>query len=132
LSRLMKSSDYFFVKGSDVKAEEVKSVEGQKEEGLLTIKTLIVGENTLILEVFRRKGLIDPLHKHTDHESACYLIKGKLKLVIGGKELIAEPGSAWIHPVNLEHYSEALEDCLQVEVKSPPRKTWISQISLYK
>jgi quercetin dioxygenase-like cupin family protein len=122
----MKPSDDHFVRGSDIEAEKIKSVEGMKEEGLLTIKTLLVGENTVILEIFRRKGLIDPLHKHEDHESACYLIKGKLKLVIGEKEFIAGPGSAWIHPINVGHFSETLEDCLQIEIKSPPRKTWVS------
>lgn len=48
-------------------------------------------------------------------------------LVIGGKEFIAEAGDAWIHPRGVPHFSEALEDCIQVEVKSPPRKTWVSQ-----
>lgn len=124
LSRFMEPTEYFFIKGTDAKAEKVKSVEGVMETGLLTIKPLIVGENMLVLELFRGKGLIDPPHKHTDHESTGYLIKGRLRLVIGGKEFIAEPGSAWIHPANVEHYSEALEDCLQIEIKSPPRKTW--------
>jgi quercetin dioxygenase-like cupin family protein len=101
-------------------------VEGVKQQGLLSLKTLFVGENMVVNEVFRRKGLIDPTHKHADHESAYYLIKGKMKLTIGGEQFIAGPGSAWIHPVNVEHYSEALEDCLQVAIKSPPRKTWVT------
>ena len=46
---------------------------------------------------------------------------------IDGQEFIAEPGDAWIHPRGVPHYSEALEDCVQVEVKSPPRKTWVSK-----
>jgi quercetin dioxygenase-like cupin family protein len=120
----MKATDKLFVKTFDVEAEKIKSVEGVIEEGLLTIKPMIVGKNILVLEVFRGKGLKDPIHKHEDHESVGYLIKGKLKLVIGGQEFIAEPGSTWIHPINVEHYSEALEDCLQIEIKSPPRKTW--------
>ena len=49
------------------------------------------------------------------------------RLVIGGKEFIAEAGDAWMHPRGVPHFSEALEDCIQVEVKSPPRKTWVSQ-----
>jgi quercetin dioxygenase-like cupin family protein len=114
------------VKGSDVKAEKIEAVEGVTEKGLLTIKPIMVGEKILVLEVFRGKGLKDPIHKHEDHESVGYLIKGKLKLVIGGNEFIAEPGSAWVHPVNVEHFSEALEDCLQIEIKSPPTKTWTS------
>jgi quercetin dioxygenase-like cupin family protein len=49
-----------------------------------------------------------------------------MRLVIGGEEFIAEPGDAWLHPRGVPHFSEALEDCIQVEVKSPPRKTWRS------
>jgi len=29
-----------------------------------------------------------------------------------------------MHPVGVEHFSEALEDCHQLEIKSPPMKTW--------
>ena len=48
-------------------------------------------------------------------------------LLIGGKEFIAEPGTSWIHPRGVEHFSEALEDCEQLEIKSPPRKTWVTE-----
>ena len=88
---------------------------------------LMVGEEILLLHVQRKKGLIDPVHKHMDHESMGYLISGKLRLIIGGKEFIATPGTSWVHPVGVEHFSEALEDCEQIEIKSPPRKTWVSE-----
>jgi len=44
--------------------------------------------------------------------------------VIGGEGFVAKAGDAWIHPKGVPHWSEALEDCLAVEIKSPPRKTW--------
>lgn len=37
---------------------------------------------------------------------------------------VAEPGSVWRHPPGVVHHSEALEDCVQIEVKSPPCRTW--------
>jgi quercetin dioxygenase-like cupin family protein len=49
-----------------------------------------------------------------------------MRLVIGGEAFIAEAGDCWIHPRGVPHFSEALEDCIQIEVKSPPRKTWMS------
>jgi quercetin dioxygenase-like cupin family protein len=55
-----------------------------------------------------------------------YLIRGELRLVIGGEEFIATPGTSWIHPPGVEHFSEALEDCEQIEIKSPPMKTWVT------
>ena len=123
---LAKSLSYFAVR-DDIAAERLTAVEGVKEQGHVEARKLLVGDEILMLHVLRKKGLIDPVHKHLDHESMGYLISGRLRLVIGGKETIAEPGTACMHPVGIDHYSEALEDCEQLEIKSPPRKTWVSE-----
>lgn len=104
--------------------ERIGAVEGNREGGELLVRVLQVGTDILMLEVKRKQGQLDPPHKHDDHESCGYLISGRMKLVIDGKEFIAEPGSSWRHPVGVIHSSEALTDCHQIEVKSPPRKTW--------
>ncbi|MEN3161101.1 cupin domain-containing protein [Tistrella mobilis] len=122
--RIMQRTIHLHVNSADVVPEVINRVEGVEEQGHVTVRKMAVGEHILFLEVFRKKGLIDPVHKHMDHETVAYLISGKMRLVIGGEEFIATAGSSWVHPVGVEHYSEALEDCLQVEVKSPPRKTW--------
>ena len=44
-------------------------------------------------------------------------------MLIAGREFIAGPGDSWVHPRGVPHYSEALEDCVQIEVKSPPIRT---------
>jgi quercetin dioxygenase-like cupin family protein len=122
--RRLQSSKQTFAVAADVPAEKITAVEGVLEQGHVVVKKLLVGDEILMLEVFRGKGLIDPVHKHMDHESMGYLISGKLRLVIDGKEFVAGPGTAWAHPVGVEHFSEALEDCHQLEIKSPPMKTW--------
>ena len=98
--------------------ERLAAVEGVKPKGKVEVRRIMVGNEILMLHVLREKGLVDPVHKHLDHETVAYLIKGRLRLVIGGKEFIAEPGTSWIHPRGVEHYSEALEDCEQLEIKS--------------
>jgi quercetin dioxygenase-like cupin family protein len=123
-ARRLPSTNRMFADSGDVSPEKITSVEGVVEQGHLVVKKLLVGDDILMLEVFRGKGLIDPVHKHMDHESMGYLISGRLRLVIGGKEFIAGPGSAWVHPAGVEHFSEALEECHQLEIKSPPMKTW--------
>jgi quercetin dioxygenase-like cupin family protein len=123
-ARRLPSTNRTFANSVDVSPEKITSVEGVVEQGHLVVKKLLVGDDILMLEVFRGKGLVDPVHKHMDHESMGYLISGKLRLVIGGKEFIAGPGSAWVHPPGVEHFSEALEECHQLEIKSPPMKTW--------
>ena len=126
MSRILNPTKRLFCRSEDITAERIASVEGMTEQGDVSVKVLHVGDETLTLEVVRKKGLIDPLHRHDDHESIGYLLEGRLKLVIGGEEFIAGPGSSWRHPVGVDHYSEALTDCRQIEVKSPPRKTWTS------
>lgn len=113
-----------FVPRDSVSPEKVTHIEGAAEAGDVAIKPMIVGRDMLFMEVHRAKGLIDPLHSHPDHESMCYLVSGRLRVEIDGESFVAEPGDAWVHPAGVPHRHEALEDCVQIEVKSPPRKTW--------
>ena len=122
--RHLDKTTHFHINADDVQSETITAVEGVAEQGHVRVKRMIVGDQILLLEVWREKGLIDPVHKHMDHESMAYLVSGKLRLIIGGEEFVATPGSAWMHPVGVDHFSEALEDCLQIEIKSPPTKTW--------
>tara|TARA_B100000686_G_C16609437_1_gene873000 strand:+ start:248 stop:658 length:411 start_codon:yes stop_codon:yes gene_type:complete len=122
--RLMELSNYIFKSDQDIQEENIHSVEGAIEQGELSLKVLMVTENMLVLRARRGKGLIDPIHQHNDHESVATLISGKLKMKIGDEEFIANPGDVWRHPPGVPHYSEALEACVQIEIKSPARKTW--------
>ncbi len=124
MSRTMEPSDYLFTASTAVESFRVKSIEGAKEKGLVTIRPLMVGEKVLVLELFEEKGVEVPPHRHDDHESIVYLIRGRLKLRIGEQEFVAESGCIWRHPAKVEHSSVALEESLMIEIKSPPRKTW--------
>jgi mannose-6-phosphate isomerase-like protein (cupin superfamily) len=126
-NRILDKTQAHFVHNADVPAQRVKALEGMPESqggSNLSIKPLMVGQDMVFLEAHREKGLVDPEHSHLDHESICYLVKGKVRVVIGGEEFIAEPGDTWIHPAGVPHYHEALEDSVQIEIKSPPKKTW--------
>jgi quercetin dioxygenase-like cupin family protein len=122
--RTMQAYSHLFAQDSDIPEEQVHAVEGATEQGDLSLKVLMVTENVLVLKAFRGKGLIDPVHQHDDHESVATLLSGRLRMKIGDAEFIAEPGAVWRHPPGVPHTSEALEDCVQIEVKSPARKTW--------
>jgi mannose-6-phosphate isomerase-like protein (cupin superfamily) len=116
--RHMAAFEGFFSVRDQIEPERLASVEGVKPKGRVDVRRMMVGHDILLLHVWREKGLVD---------TVAYLIKGRLRLVIGGKEFIAEPGTSWIHPRGVEHFSEALEDCEQIEIKSPPRKTWTTE-----
>lgn len=125
-ARALPKTTTFAVPNSSIAAESLAVVEGKRSASTekVTVKPLMVGTDMLLLEIFQEKGLKVPRHQHDDHESVLYLVKGKLWLWIDGKEFTVGPGDSWIHPKGVPHYSEALEDSVAIEVKSPPRKTW--------
>lgn len=126
MNRILQPTPRLFAHNRDIAAERIAAVEGVAEHGDLRVKILHAGDDILMLEVERKKGQIDPTHRHDDHESCGYLIEGRMRIVIGGDTFVAEPGSSWRHPAGIDHSSEALTDCRQIEIKSPPRKTWVS------
>ncbi len=126
LDRSLPLSEGFFSTRDAIAPERLDEIEGVKPLGFVEVRRLMVGKEILMLHVYREKGLVDKLHKHDDHETVAYLLKGRLRVVIGGEEFIATPGTSWIHPRGVEHFSEALEDCEQLEIKSPPKKTWVT------
>ena len=126
-ARRLSPSSSLFAKNSSIPYEVISKLEGHDEgssDKRLSVKPLIVGETMLFMEAKRPQGLVDPEHAHSDHESICYLVSGRVRVVIEGESWIAEPGDAWVHPAGVKHYHEALEDSVQIEIKSPPTKTW--------
>jgi quercetin dioxygenase-like cupin family protein len=113
-----------FVRASDVIEHPIKRIEDVVLSGECRLGLVIAGENALMTRSFRGKGLIDPPHCHDDHESIGMLLSGKLHLTINGEEFVAGPGDVWLHKRGVVHASVALEDCMQIEIKSPPRRTW--------
>ena len=87
-------------------------------------KTLVHGENTLMVEFKMKKGAIVPLHCHP-HEQTGYLISGHIKFLMNSKEVDCQPGDSWCLPGNQEHGAEALEDSVIVEVFSPVREDYL-------
>ena len=123
-SRILPRTQGFLADGAQLPTVRMGVLEGQASAGHVDLKPLLVGNDMLMIEIFEKAGVRVPEHSHDDHESVVYLIRGKMKLVIGGKAFVAKAGDAWIHPKGVPHWSEALEDCLAIEIKSPPRKTW--------
>lgn len=123
-ARSLPPSERRFVKGSEITPQTIEALEGVKLAGYLGVKPMIVGNDMVCIEVHRQAGVTDPVHAHPDHESICYLVKGRVRVIIEDEEFVAEAGDIWIHPAGVRHYHETLEDSVQLEIKSPPRKTW--------
>lgn len=113
-----------FVRAGETVEHPIVRIEDVALTGECRLGLVIAGENALMTRSFRGKGLIDPPHRHDDHESIGMLLSGKLHLTIDGEEFVAGPGDVWLHKRGVVHASVALEDCVQIEIKSPPRRTW--------
>jgi quercetin dioxygenase-like cupin family protein len=87
-------------------------------------KTLVFGENTLLVEFKLASGKTVPLHSHPE-EQAGYLVSGHILLFFGGKQYDIKPGDAWAIPGGTSHSSQMLEDSVAVEVFSPVRKEYL-------
>ena len=122
--RTLSKTAGFVALNAQVAMQRLATVEGRGDNLDVTVKPLLVGDEGLLLEIVQAKGTLVPRHQHDDHESLIYLVRGRMRLVIDGTETVVGPGDAWIHPRGVPHHSEALEECVTIEVKTPPRKTW--------
>ena len=104
---------------SDAKVIRVGTLEGKAVYGgELEVKLRVSGEEMILLEIFYAAGVGTPPHSHT-HESVIYLVRGKLKGMIAGKDVTMLPGDTCRHPTDVMHGVEALEDSVIMECKSP-------------
>ena len=87
-------------------------------------KSLACGTKTHLTEFRLSKRAIIPKHSHP-HEQTGYLVSGRMKFTVDDGEFIAEAGDGWSIAGNTEHGVDVLEDCVVVEVFSPPRKDYL-------
>src|SRR5689334_15114855 len=80
----------FFSKNENSSALAIKSVEGRTITGMLLVKQLISGDEMTLLEIQVEAGVVSPPHAHA-HESLVYVVKGKLKSVVGEKAFVLGP-----------------------------------------
>jgi quercetin dioxygenase-like cupin family protein len=96
----------------------IESIEGLPVRGRITMKPLIYGGEMLLLEAFFEAGAGAELHRH-DHESLCYVVRGRMKTTVEEKSWELGPGDTCLHPAGVLHAMEAIEDSVVLEIKSP-------------
>lgn len=101
-------------------------------KGTIT-RRLITGERMMIAHVYLKKGDDVPRHSH-DNEQLTYILEGALQLWFGDndeREQTARAGEVVVIPANVPHRALALEDTLDVDIFSPPRRDWLSGTDAY-
>lgn len=122
--RILEPMKEVFRSDDSIEVLELRNVEGTDFPIPMKLQVLMATEDMHCLKVFRPAGAVDPEHQHDDHSTIACLISGKLIVHIGDESYVAEPGDVWFHPQGVRHYTEALVDSVQIEVKSPACRTW--------
>ena len=106
-------------KGAEVERRTVTAVEGLSIRGDAKMKPLMQGDHMIMMEMHYSAGTASHLHAH-NHESLCYVIRGRVRVVVGQDTYTLGPGDACRHPIDVPHSLEAIEDSVFLEIKSPP------------
>jgi quercetin dioxygenase-like cupin family protein len=99
-------------------------------------RRLFTGERMMLAQVYLDEGAVVPWHSH-ENEQLTWVLEGALKFWIGQegsadmREVIVAAGDVLFIPSNVPHKAEALEDTLDVDVFSPPRRDWLDGTDTY-
>lgn len=86
-------------------------------------KTMTTAPSMMLCEITLRAGAAVPLHQHP-HDQIGYVVRGRIRMVIGGQERTCGPGDAYAIPGGTPHLGEALEDCTVIDVFHPQREEY--------
>jgi quercetin dioxygenase-like cupin family protein len=73
--------------------------------------------------VYLKRGALVPMHHHPS-EQMTYVLQGALRVQVAGEELTVREGEVVHIPSQLPHQAEALDDTLELDLFSPPRREW--------
>ncbi len=96
-------------------------------------RRLITGDRVMLAHVHLKKGCVVPRHAH-ENEQFTYVLEGALRFWIGedeADERIVRSGEVLHIPSNVPHKAEALEDTLDLDIFSPPRRDWLDGTDAY-
>ena len=96
-------------------------------------RRLITGDRMMLAHVYLKKGCVVPKHQH-ENEQLTYVLEGILRFHMGDdlEDTVDVHAGEVLHiPSNVWHRAEALEDCLDVDIFSPPRADWLDKTDAY-
>ncbi len=93
-------------------------------------RQFMVGTNMMIARVLLAEGAHVPLHQH-HNEQISYILEGKMRFVMDGREIMVGAGEVLCIPPNVPHEAFALEDTVDLDIFNPPRQDWIDRDDAY-
>jgi quercetin dioxygenase-like cupin family protein len=96
-------------------------------------RQLITGSGLMLAHVRFKEGAVVPTHSH-HNEQMTYVLEGAMRFFIGegaGEEFMVRAGEVVVIPSNVPHRAEVLEDTLEMDVFTPPRRDWLEGTDEY-
>jgi quercetin dioxygenase-like cupin family protein len=90
-------------------------------------RKLVNGSRQMMAQIYLKRGAVVPMHAH-DSEQMTYVLQGALKFLIDGEETVVREGEVLLIGANVPHQSEALDDTLEIDVFSPIRAEWLTDM----
>ena len=80
-------------------------------------RKVVTGDSLTLAQVYLKRGAHVPLHLH-DQEQMVYVLKGRVRWLVAGQEIIVTEGEVLRVPSGVMHQAEALDDTFQISIES--------------
>ncbi|WP_139993423.1 cupin domain-containing protein [Paenibacillus paridis] len=92
-------------------------------------KVMPPGKQLMIMLVEFKQGGFGTEHAHP-HEQIGFVVSGRIKMMLGGDEVVVEAGEQIVVPGNVLHAVWALEDTTLLEIFTPLREDLLATITI--
>lgn len=88
-------------------------------------RQIFTGDKVMLGRLYFPKGALVPSHHH-ESEQITHVLKGALRFIVDGTEVVVREGQLLHIPSNAEHSAEALEETDEIDSFSPIRADWLN------
>lgn len=92
------------------------------------VRQIILGDELMLVKLTMQAGAVVQRHSHSN-EQMSYILMGRIIFTYGQHmehQTVLGPGDVLHLPAHLPHAAECLEDTIDLDVFTPPRKDWIN------
>lgn len=90
----------------------------------ISLDSMAVGEKSMVCKMNYVEGNFATLHQHP-HEQSGYVISGKYRMTVDGKEYALQPGDSYVILGNVPHSFEVIEGGEIIDVFTPIREDYL-------
>jgi quercetin dioxygenase-like cupin family protein len=93
-------------------------------------RRMLWGDRLMAAYLEFKKGTVVPIHQH-ENEQLTYCISGLMRFMLSDGDLVLRPGEVLLIPGGVPHGAEMLEETVEMDFFSPPRRDWIEKTDTY-